>query len=340
MSLKMTELCKVACQRNASDMHCTVESPPLLRIHGELVRLQVPPLSAAETDALLTSVCPADRLERFRATGQVDFSYSVPGVGRFRVNAFRQRGSIALTVRVLRAEIPRLSDLGLPSTIAELVMKRDGLVLVTGATGSGKSSTLAALVGEISASTPCHVITLEDPVEYLHRHGKGIVNQREIGSDTPTFADGVRAALREDPDVIVIGELRDLETASTALSAAETGHLVLATMHASRASNAVIRLVDLFPSEYQRQARAQVSEVLRGILTQQLVPRAYGSGRAAACEVLVATGEVKRFIREGGFHRLLPAIESGDAGMMTMEQSLDSLCAAGIISTEVARARR
>jgi twitching motility protein PilT len=236
-------------------------------------------------------------------------------------------------------EVPRLSDLGLPPVVSEFAALRNGLVLIAGATGSGKSSTLAAIVAEISGTHPYHVITLEDPVEFLHKHGKGIVNQREVGSDTPSFAEGVRAALREDPDVIVIGELRDRETAATALSAAETGHLVLATVHAPRATGAVNRLTDLFPSEYHRQVRAQVSEVLEGIVAQVLLPKASGPGRIAACEVLRATHDVRQLIRSGETHRLPSVIAQGTAGMITMEQSLQALCAAGAITEEVRNSR-
>jgi twitching motility protein PilT len=337
--MNITEICAAACRQGASDIHITVESPPAVRVHGELVRMPFKALSTSETDELLRSFCPPDRLERFRKSGQVDFSYSIPGTGRFRVNAFRQRGSTAMTIRVLRGQVPRLSDLGLPPVVSEFAALRNGLVLIAGATGSGKSSTLAAIVAEISGTHPYHVITLEDPVEFLHKHGKGIVNQREVGSDTPSFAEGVRAALREDPDVIVIGELRDRETAATALSAAETGHLVLATVHAPRATGAVNRLTDLFPSEYHRQVRAQVSEVLEGIVAQVLLPKASGPGRIAACEVLRATHDVRQLIRSGETHRLPSVIAQGTAGMITMEQSLQALCAAGAITEEVRNSR-
>jgi twitching motility protein PilT len=337
--MDISQVCSAACRQGASDIHITVESPPAVRVHGELVRMPLPTLTASETDELLKSFCPPDRLERFRRQGQVDFSYSIPGTGRFRVNAFRQRGSTAMTIRVLRGQVPRLADLGLPPVVLELASLRNGLVLVAGATGSGKSSTLAGIVAEISSTRPYHIITLEDPVEFLHKHGKGIVNQREVGADTPSFADGVRAALREDPDVIVIGELRDYETAATALSAAETGHLVLATVHAPRAAGAVNRLTDLFPSEYHRQVRAQISEVLEGIVAQELLPRARGGGRAAACEVLVANEEVRRVIRAGEVHRLTSVIAKGAAGMTTLEQSLEALCASGTISPEIMKAR-
>lgn len=336
----MLRICRTGCDSDASDLHITVESPPLMRVHGELARMDMPPLSPKDADDLLVSICPQDRIARFRATGQVDFSYSVPGTGRFRVNAFRQRGSTAFAIRILRSEIPRLEDLGLPPAVGRLAEMEEGLVLVTGATGSGKSSTLAAIIDRINQTIAGHVITLEDPIEYLHRHGKCIVNQREVGSDTMSFADGVRAALREDPDVIVIGELRDQETATVALSAAETGHLVLATLHAPRATQAVSRLVDLFPLAYQQQARLQLSDVLEGMVAQQLLPKAGGPGRVAACEVLVATTGARNAIRLGDVRRLDEVIRAGgDSGMMTMEQSLEDLYARGAISERDFRTR-
>ncbi|MGE5579370.1 MAG: type IV pilus twitching motility protein PilT [Bacillota bacterium] len=330
----MLEVCRRAHEMHASDIHVTVESPPLVRVHGELCRLDSPPLSPKDTDRLLATICPPERLERFRSSGQVDFSYSVAGVGRFRVNAFRQRGSTAFVLRVLRSEVPRLEDLGLPAAVGALSRKRAGLVLVTGATGSGKSSTLAAIVNAINATAARHIITLEDPVEFLHRHQRSIVNQREIGNDTPSFAEGIRAALREDPDVIVLGELRDQETATTALSAAETGHLILATIHAPRVALAVNRFVDLFPLAYQQQARVQFSDVVEGIVAQQLLPRASSPGRVAACEVLVATLDVREAIRAGDGKQLYQCMRRNQSGMTTMEQSLSALYAQAAISIE------
>ncbi len=332
--MELLDLCREAMDRHASDIHITVESSPLIRIHGALIRLDHPSLSPQETDGLLASICPPATMERFRLQGQADFSYSVPGVGRFRVNAFRQRGSTALVLRVLRSNVPRLEELCLPAVVGEMAKKKAGLVLVTGSTGSGKSSTLAAIVNRINASLPGHVITLEDPVEFMHKHQKCIVNQREIGNDTRSFADGIRAALREDPDVIVLGELRDLETVATALSAAETGHLVLATIHASRVVLAVNRLVDLFPLDHQQQARFQLSDVLEGIIAQQLLPRAGAPGRVPVCEVLVATIEVRQAIREADSQRLFDSMRKGVAGMVTMEQSLSALYAEGAITLD------
>lgn len=334
----MLDLCIAARERHGSDLHITVDSPPLVRVHGELEKLDLPPLSPKETDRLLVSICPPGKLDKFRSTGQVDFSYSVTGIGRFRVNAFRQRGSTAFVVRVLRSQVPRLEELGLPPAVGEMAKKRAGLLLVTGATGSGKSSTLAAIVGRINETVAGHVITLEDPVEFLHRHQRCIVNQREIESDTVSFAEGIRAALREDPDVIVLGELRDLETATTALSAAETGHLVLATIHAPRVNLAISRFVDLFPFAYQQQARAQLSDVVEGIIAQQLLPKAGSPGRVAACEVLLATPEVRAAIRAADSTFLYDCMKQGGPGMTTMEQSLADLYSQGIISLDEYRA--
>ena len=336
--MDMLDFCRAARECHASDIHITVEAPPLIRVHGALTRLDSPALTPKDTDDLLVSICPPAKLERFRSQGQVDFSYSVPGVGRFRVNAFRQRGSTAFVLRVLRSDVPRLEDLGLPEVVGELAKKKAGLVLVTGSTGSGKSSTLAAIVNRINTTLAGHVITLEDPVEFMHKHQKSIVNQREIGNDTVSFADGIRASLREDPDVIVLGELRDLETATTTLSAAETGHLVLATIHASRVTLAVNRLVDLFPLAYQEQARLQLSDVVEGIVAQQLLPRAEAPGRVPACEILVATPDVREAVREGDSKRLYDCMRRGGAGMTTMEQSLSVLYARGAITLDEYRA--
>ncbi|NPV71035.1 MAG: PilT/PilU family type 4a pilus ATPase [Firmicutes bacterium] len=338
--MDIDDLLRTAIQRHASDVHVTVESSPALRIHGELVRIDGRPLTPREVEETLRSMCRAEHFDKFLASGQVDFSYSIPGLSRFRVNAFRQRGSVAICVRILSSQMPTLDDLSLPPVVAELASKEYGLVLVTGATGSGKSSTLAAMINAINETKAYHVITLEDPIEYLHRHKRSIINQREIGSDTESYADGVRAALREDPDVIVIGELRDLETATTAITAAETGHLVLATLHATSAAQAVNRVVDIFPLEYQRQAYRHLAAVVEGVVSQQLVPRASGPGRVVACEVLVGNPEVRAIIRQGETHNLRAAIEAGEAlGMRTMARSVEELHQMRAISEDEFRAR-
>jgi twitching motility protein PilT len=335
-----TRCCVEAMEKGASDLHITVETPPVIRRGGDLVRLDYPVLKPKDTEAILVSICPGDRLETFWTTGQIDFSYSIPGTGRFRVNAFKQRGSIAITLRVLSPKVPTFKDLKLPEIVTKIASLRYGLCLITGSTGSGKSSTLAAIIDDINSRMAFHLITLEDPVEFLHKHKKSLVHQREVGSDTPSFADGVRAALREDPNVIVLGELRDAETAFNALRASETGHLVLGTMHAARAPQAITRLVDIFPLEYHRQVRAQISDVLQVIVAQQLVARE-GGGRVAICDVLLTNPKVRSAIREDRVEELYEIMEaSEDIGMSTMEKCLDNLFEKGVISRPEYEKRR
>ncbi|MGE5541644.1 MAG: type IV pilus twitching motility protein PilT, partial [Bacillota bacterium] len=304
-------LLKEAVSRHASDLHLTVEAPPSFRIGGELVRNEAGILRAADTaDALARLAGPQDKTV-LDLRGQVNFSYSLPGVGRFRVNAFRQRGSVAISIRILWPKVPALGELSLPLVVAELAMRPNGLVLVTGHSGSGKSSTLAGMVDLINENRNCHVITLEDPIEYLHRHKRSIVNQREVGSDTPSFEDGLRSALREDPDVIMAGDLRDLEAIRLALTAAETGHLVLAAMPTTSAAQTIARIVDVSPVHLQQQVRVQLASVLAGVVTQQLIPRIDKPGRIPACEVLTGTASVRNLIREGRIHQMQSAIQTG-----------------------------
>ncbi|MBP2653918.1 MAG: pilT [Firmicutes bacterium] len=326
--------------RQASDLHITVGMPPMLRIDGELTPLAYQRERPEMTEALLAEIASAEVLSKFAAQGDVDFSYAIPGLSRFRVNAFRQRGSVAIAVRLVNERVPTLEELGHPEVIKELARKLRGLVLVTGPTGSGKSTTLAAMIGLINRERACHIITLEDPIEYLHSHGKSIVNQRELHLDTKSFADALRAALREDPDVILLGEMRDMETIATAITAAETGHLVLATLHTGDAAQTIDRIIDVFPPHHQQQVRIQLSLTLQGIVVQQLLPRKDGKGRVAALEILLATPAVRNIIRESKTQQLMSVLQTGaKAGMQTMDGSLRELVRSEVVTYEEALAR-
>ena len=338
--MNMEELLREAIGRHASDLHLTVGAPPTIRINGALVRLDYPALGVADTRQLLESIAPLERLDEFQQKGEVDFSHSIHGLSRFRVNAFCQRGAAAIAVRMISEKIPTLNELNMPDIVAALARKPRGLVLVTGPTGSGKSTTMAAMIDLINQERFCNILTLEDPIEYLHQHGKCLINQREIGADTQSFADGLRSALREDPDIILVGEMRDMETISIAVRAAETGHLVLATLHTSDASQTVDRIIDVFPPHQQQQIRIQLSLTLQGIISQQLLPRLDGTGRVAAIEILVATPAARNLIREGKSHQLLSVIQTGGKlGMNSMDGALRDLCRAGLVSDEDALAR-
>ncbi|MDN5327224.1 MAG: twitching motility protein PilT [Moorella sp. (in: firmicutes)] len=324
-----------AAAAGASDVHISAGLPPVFRVNGELqVQRQWEPLDLEMTARLVRPVV-GDKWEVFREQGEIDLAYSLPGVSRFRVNVFHQRGSVGAAIRLIPREIPGLESLGLPPVVAELAGRQHGLILVTGPTGSGKSTTLAAMVDKINRERSCHIITLEDPIEYLHQHRRSIVNQREVGSDTRSFASALRAALRQDPDVILVGEMRDLETIATAITAAETGHLVLATLHTSSAVQSVDRIVDVFPPHQQGQVRIQLADTLEGVITQQLLPRADRKGRVAAVEVLIATPAVKNLIREGKTHQIVSSMQTGARyGMQTMEMALRQLITRGVIFEE------
>ncbi|MHB9143895.1 MAG: type IV pilus twitching motility protein PilT [Symbiobacteriia bacterium] len=330
--MDILELLHQAVCAGASDLHLSAEAPPTLRVDGELRPLGGETLSAAILAEMFAALVTDNALrEVFHRSGELDFAYSVQGLGRFRLNAYRQRGSIALAVRIIPHEVPSLASLGLPSVLADLASRPHGLVLVTGPTGSGKSTTLAALIDHINRSRSCHIITLEDPIEYLHRHQRSIVNQRELGIDTHSFGDALRAALRQDPDVILVGELRELETVRTAVTAAETGHLILGTLHAGDAAGAIDRLIDVFPPHQQDQVRTQLASTLQGIVAQRLLPKQRG-GRVAAAEVLVATPAVRNLIREGKTHQLASVIQTGGRyGMKSMESALRELVEARLI---------
>src|SRR6187399_3263207 len=296
----------------ASDLHVAVGSHPAIRLNGRLERLeQFPRLSADDTQRLLYRILSTEQQKHLEINRQIDVSYSIPGLARFRVNVYFQRESLGAAFRMIPAELKTLEDLGLPTQLHELSKKPRGLVLVTGPTGSGKSTTLAAVVDEINRTRDDHIMTIEDPIEFLHRHKRCIVNQREIGPDAVSFADALRGALRQDPDVILLGEMRDLETISTAITAAETGHLVFATLHTQDAPQTIDRIIDVFPPHQQQQVRVQLSTTLQGIVTQQLLPTADGAGRVCCAEVLTFTPAVRNLIREGKVHQIYSAMQAG-----------------------------
>ncbi len=327
------QLLEIAVDQNASDLHLSPGVPPFLRIYGSLTPISgFAPLRPVTIEELARQIASHEQWRTFEATGEVDFSYGAPGLGRFRCSLFRQRGSPSLAMRVINRTIKSFEELGLPDVLQELCAKRDGLVLVTGPTGSGKSTTLASMIDLINSTRKGVIITLEDPVEYLHSHKNCIVNQREIGTDTRSFATGLRAALRADPDVILVGEMRDLETIATALTAAETGHLVLSTLHTRGAAKTIDRIIDVFPPEHQQQIRIQLASVLEAVVSQLLVPRKDGKGMVPAVEVMLGTPAIRNMIREGKTHQISSMIETGTRfGMQTMEAALDDLVRRGLI---------
>jgi twitching motility protein PilT len=326
---------------NASDLHITVGSPPVLRLRGHLHRIdQHERLSADDTRQLLYRILSTEQQKQLELNKQIDLSYSMPGLARFRVNIYSQRESLAGAFRLIPAELKTLEELGVPKSLYGLCDKPRGLVLVTGPTGSGKSTTLAALIDEINRTHADHIITIEDPIEFLHKHKNCIVNQRELGPDAISFAEGLRGALRQDPDVILLGEMRDLETIGTALTAAETGHLVFATLHTQDAASTVDRLIDVFPAAQQGQIRAQIAGTLQGVVTQTLLPTADGQGRVPAVEILFPDDAVRNLIRQAKIEQIYSVMQTGTArGMLTLEQSLADLVLRGIVSEEIAVSR-
>jgi twitching motility protein PilT len=326
-------------RRKGSDLLLTAGSPPLLRIDGELVALDEPSLTADDTSALLETLLDGEMLERFRAEMELDFSFGREGLSRFRVNAFHQRGAVAIALRVIPFDIPSFAELDLPPIFERLVKLPQGLILVTGPTGSGKSTTLASIVDRINQERACHIVTIEDPVEYLHQHKRSAVNQREVGVDALSFARAVRAVLREDPDVVLVGEMRDPETIAATLTVAETGHLVLASLHTNDAAQSVDRVVDVFPGDQQSQIRVQLADSLQAIVSQRLVPK-IGGGRIGAFEVLVATHAVRNIVREGRSSQLRNQISTGAKdGMQTLEASLSQRVDAGLVEADEAASR-
>jgi len=331
------DILRVATEKKSSDIHLAVDSPPAFRIHGELIPVGNTVLTREDTKQLAYSMMTIELKQRFEEKGESDFSYALPGVGRFRVNAFRQKGCVGLVIRMIPFNVPSFESLRLPSVIMDLAKLHKGMVLVTGPTGSGKSTTLASMIDYINSDRRAHIITLEDPIEYLHRHKKSLVNQRELGTDTQSFAAALRAVLRQDPDVILVGELRDMETIATALTAAETGHLVFSTLHTNDATQTVDRIIDVFPSEQQQQIRVLLSAVLQGVVAQQLLPKADGTGRVAAIELLVATPAIRNLIREGKTHQIYNSIQTGARyGMQTMDKALLELYSSGLITYDEA----
>jgi twitching motility protein PilT len=328
-------------EAKASDVHLTPGFPPAMRDRGKIIPMEgFPVLSTQQTREVVFSILNDDQRKRFENNLQLDFAYAIPGVARFRVNCFFQRGSVSAAFRLVPQEIPSLDSLNVPQVLRDFANKPRGFVLVTGPTGSGKSTTLAAIIDLINSERQDHILTIEDPIEFLHQHKKSIVNQREVGADAVDFALGLRAALREDPDVILVGEMRDLETMSTALTAAETGHLVFATLHTQSTAQTVDRIIDVFPPEQQAQVRTQLSIALQGIVTQQLLPTADGMGRIVACEILVPTPAIRNLIREGKTHQIYAAVQtSGAVGMQTMDADLVRLVRAGKITRSLAEQR-
>lgn len=330
--LDLDALLRQATEAGASDIHLAVESAPILRVNGELKRQGDAVVSVADTDAALRHLAAAEHLERFHQQGEADFSYSLPGVGRFRVSAFRQRGSVSLAIRPIPSRVPDLRELGAPEGVAALARRESGLVLIVGRAGSGKSMTLAAMVELINRERAVHVITLEDPVEYLHRHKRALINQREIGVDSLGFPQALRAAIRQNPDVIVIGELREAETAAMALTAAGTGHLVIATLQQPDCAASLDYLVGLFPSEQHVQISWQLAGVLEGAVAQVLLPRRDGQGRVAAFEVLMGTPAVRTLVREGKRQQLTTLLRAGVRhGMRSLDQSWRDLVERGLL---------
>jgi len=324
----------------ASDLHITAGTPPQVRVRGSLGRLDLPDLTPADTKQVAYSVMTDIQKKRFEETLELDFSFGMRNMGRFRCNVFSQRGAVAAVYRVIPDQIRNFRELALPQVVAMLADRPRGLVLVTGPTGSGKSTTLAAMIDKINIDRHGHILTIEDPIEYVHLHKNCLINQRELFGDTLTFGAALRSALREDPDVVYIGEMRDLETVESALRIAETGHLTFATLHTNSAAQTISRIVDVFPAHQQTQIRTQVSMVIEGIVCQTLLPRADGKGRVVAVEVLIPTPAIRNLIREDKIHQIYSSMQAGQekAGSQTLNQSLASLYYAGAISLDMARA--
>ncbi len=334
------ELLRAMVKTGASDLHMCVGVPPIARVDGALVPLPFSRVVAAEAQRIVYDILTDEQIRHFEETLELDCSYSVKDLSRFRLNVYRDKGSVAAAFRTIPVKIPTMKDLGLPKILETLCYKPRGLILVTGPTGSGKSTTLASMIGHINTNTSLHIITIEDPIEYLHSHKYSIINQREVGADTKEFKNALRASLREDPDVILVGEMRDLETIQIAITCAETGHLVFATLHTNSASQTVDRMVDVFPPGQQEQIRFQLSNNIEAVICQQLLPRAGMPGRVCAQEIMIATPAVRNLIREAKSHQLPSAIQTGAKfGMQTMDQHLRDLYLQGVITFDDAVTR-
>src|SRR5678809_1807970 len=327
MALSLSDLLKRMLEMGGSDLHITTNSPPQIRVHGHLNPLDLPQLTPSETKQLAYSVMTDSQKHRFEENLELDFSFGLKGLARFRANLFNQRGATGAVFRVIPFEIKSFNQLGLPAVVSKLCDKPRGLVLVTGPTGSGKSTTLAAMIDKINSERHDHILTIEDPIEYIHKHKNCLVNQREVHSDTNSFGNALRAALREDPDIVLIGEMRDLETVESALKIAETGHLTFGTLHTNSAAQTINRIIDIFPAGQQSQIRTQLSLVLEGIVCQALLPRADGKGRVVSLEIMVPNPAIRNLIRDDKVHQIYSSMQTGQekAGMQTQNQSLATL---------------
>ncbi len=334
------ELLEIVVDQNASDLHIAVGLPPIMRIDGELKKTRYEPFTHPTAQRMIYDILTDDQIQRFETNLELDCSYAMRKIARFRVNVFRDRGTVAAALRLIPTKIPTIQELGLPPVTEELARRPRGLLLVTGPTGSGKSTTLASIINQINTERSEHIITIEDPIEYLHTHRKSVINQRELGEDTHSFGEALKHVLRQDPDVILVGEMRDLETISLAITCAETGHLVMATLHTNNAAESVDRMIDVFPHEQQEQIRVQLSNNLVAIMSQQLLPRAGQPGRVAAIEVMVATSAIRNLIRENKAHQMHSMIQTGaSVGMQSMDQALRDLYKQGLITYEMAQRR-
>lgn len=334
-------LLKTLIEKGGSDLHITAGSPPRIRLFGKLVPISSTPLTGVETKQMCYSILTDAQKHMFEDDNEIDFSFGIKGFSRFRANVFTQRGTVAGVFRAIPFAIRTIQELGLPQIVSDLTLKPRGLVLVTGPTGSGKSTTLAAMVDKINRERPDHIVTIEDPIEYLHQSRVGLVNQREVGADTHSFKKAIKSVLRQDPDVVLLGEMRDMETIETALTIAETGHLCFATLHTNSCVQSINRIVDVFPAHQQPQIRAQLSFVVEGVLSQLLIPRSDGNGRVMAIEIMAPNAAIRNLIREDKIHQIYSQMQVGQAkfGMQTMNQSLLNLCARRLVTMEEAFGR-